>query len=272
MADAGVTRIAPGATLAIAGSGTKILAGGRTLDNEGSVTWAGTPIGSDQGAAILNDVGGLIDMQGNSQMYVVAGPRPTFRNAAGATLRKSGGNTEALFDADFENDGSADFAAASIRFASPAGVLNAGTLTVERGATVRSTAGVQNEGVLGGDGTIGADVVSPGEVRPGGSPGILTLSGSYAQPAAGRLRIDIAGTDPGTGYDRLVAAGPSTLDGTLTIDTAPGFFPPVGTTFEILHSPRSGEFASVEGADLPGGLVYHVYYDDAAVRLVVEQP
>jgi fibronectin-binding autotransporter adhesin len=271
MADAGTTRIAPGATLAIGGSGTKILAGGRTLENEGSVTWAGTSVGSDQGATILNDSGALVDMQGNSQMHVVAGPPATLTNAAGATLRKSGGNTEALFEADFENAGSAEFAVASIRFTSPAGIANSGTMTVDAGATVRSTGAIQNDGVLAGDGTIAADVVSPGEVRPGDSPGILTVSGGYSQATAGRLRIDIAGTDPGTGYDRLVVTGTAALEGTLTIDTASGFEPVLGTTFEILDGARSGQFSSVEGSELPSGFVYRVYYDDAAVRLVVEQ-
>jgi hypothetical protein len=151
---------------------------------------------------------------------------------------------------------------------------NEGTLVAKAG----STFSVANDafanfsgGLLQGTGTIDANVGSAGEVAPGLSPGVLTILGNYVQQSDGLLRVELAGTTPGTEYDRLVVSGFATLDGRLTIESAPGFLPPVGTTFEILSGTRSGQFATVEGDLLPNGNWYAPQYNPANVQLVVQR-
>jgi hypothetical protein len=84
-------------------------------------------------------------------------------------------------------------------------------------------------------------------------PGVLTIAGNYVQQSDGGLRIEIAGFKPETEYDRLVVNGFATLDGRLTIESARGFLPPVGSQFNILGGLRSGQFSRVEGDLLPNG-------------------
>src|SRR5690606_35894292 len=100
---------------------------------------------------------------------------------------------------------------------------NAGTLLVGDGCTFTSTgAYTQTDGfttvdgildapspidiqagVLGGNGTVNADVTNARRVSPGASIGTLTINGDYEQLSEyGRLVIEIGGTSPGQ-FDRL---------------------------------------------------------------------
>jgi hypothetical protein len=151
---------------------------------------------------------------------------------------------------------------------------NEGTLVAKAGSTfsVANDAFVNAPGgLLEGTGTIDANVGSAGEVAPGLSPGVLTIQGNYVQQSDGGLRIEITGFTPETEYDRLVVTGSATLDGRLTIESAPGFLPPVGTQFNILGGLRFGQFASVEGDLLPNGNWYAPFYNPANVQLIVQR-
>lgn len=151
---------------------------------------------------------------------------------------------------------------------------NEGTLVAKSGSTfsVANDAFVNaSGGVLGGTGTIDANVGSAGEVSPGLSPGVLTIQGNYVQQSDGRLRIEITGLTPETEYDRLVVTGSATLDGVLAIESAPGFLPPVGTQFNILGGLRFGQFASVEGDLLRNRSWYAPFYNPANVQLIVQR-
>ena len=151
---------------------------------------------------------------------------------------------------------------------------NEGTLVAKAGSTV-SVAGDSfvnaPGGILKGTGTIDANVSSSGEVAPGLSPGVLTIQGDYVQQSDGGLRIEIAGFAPETEYDRLVVTGSATLDGRLTIESAPGFLPPVGSQFNIIGGLRSGEFSTVEGDLLLNRSWYAPFYNPANVQLVVQR-
>src|SRR5439155_14996831 len=99
---------APGAAFTIGGGGAKTLADGRTLENDGTITWPTGSIGTDQGASFVNASGGLVDIQGNGQIFVVSGQRGSVVNAPGATFRKTAGNVESLFDVELDNGGTLD--------------------------------------------------------------------------------------------------------------------------------------------------------------------
>ena len=110
-------------------------------------------------------------------------------------------------------------------------------------------------GVLAGSGQVNGNVTNTsGSVRPGNSPGHLTVAGNFVQSTGGTLQIEVDGT---AAFDQLEVTGVATLAGTLAIVN--GFTPATSDTFQIVTSAsRNGTFATVTGAgpyvvDYPGG-------------------
>ena len=224
-----------------------VLAGGEYLVRGGSLRFLGANILTN-GASVTLDgpSGGIQDPSGLDAFANLA------RNAAGASLTLQGGRNMTV----------------------PGLFRNEGTLVAKAGSTfsVGNDAFVNAAGgLLQGTGTIDSNVGSAGEVAPGLSPGVLTISGSYIQHSDGGLRIELAGFVPETEYDRLVVTGFATLGGRLTIESAPGFLPPVGTQFNIIGGLISGQFATVEGDLLPNGNWYAPFYNPANVQLIVQR-
>jgi fibronectin-binding autotransporter adhesin len=153
-----------------------------------------------------------------------------------------------------------------------ASLSSAGTLTVGSGSKLTCSSLTLTGGVLQGIGTVSAIVVSNtgGTVKPGTSPGILSFTVGYIQGSGGRLEVDVAGTTPGTGFDRLSMGAGANLNGTLTIVTDSNFTPDFFDSFQILTaSSRSGTFATVQGSNLGGGKSYTVLYGASDVTLTV---
>jgi autotransporter-associated beta strand protein len=105
-------------------------------------------------------------------------------------------------------------------------------------------------GTLAGSGTVHNDVhvqeggsVSPGSV---GTPGLLTVDGTYTQGDLGTLNIQIAGADD---FSALEVFGPAFLSGTLEPVLLNGFMPAPGDAFDFLfaHS-LDGEFSTIANA------------------------
>lgn len=158
-----------------------------------------------------------------------------------------------------------------------------GTYRQEAGATlpadatsVLSAGGAGVEvvgGILAGVGTVDGPIDNAATVSPGLSPGVLTGTESYDGGAGGTFPVEIAGTAPGSGHDRLTLFGPAVLGGTLAVETDPGFTPVVGDRFTILTAASvSGVFDAVTGTDLGGGLRYEVEYGATDATLVVTEP
>lgn len=105
-------------------------------------------------------------------------------------------------------------------------------------------------GTLRGGGTIVGSVEnSGGVVKPGSSPGTLTLNGSYVQGAGGRLEIEIEGTGSGQ-FDALAVGGTPTLGGTLALIPA-GAYPSAATigdsvAFLTYGGTLAGQFAQTQ--------------------------
>jgi hypothetical protein len=127
-------------------------------------------------------------------------------------------------------------------------------------------------GVLRGGGQITATVTNTGgTVAPGTSPGVLTISGNYTQGPGGTLAVEVAGTTPGTQFDRLVVSGTASLDGTLAVSGGSGFTPGLTDEYEVLTAgSRTGQFASVTGNPV-GGRVLSPRYDPDGVTLLVQE-
>jgi len=128
---------------------------------------------------------------------------------------------------------------------------------------------VSNDGTITGQGTVVADVVNQGTVKPGNSPGILAVDGDVTMNAPSVTDIEVTGPVPGTGYDRLAATGAVSVDGTLAIST-PGPFTPVSGTFTVVTGASvTGTFSSITGYNIGNGYYYAVVYNPASVDLVV---
>jgi len=100
-------------------------------------------------------------------------------------------------------------------------------------------------------------VINSGFLKPGSSPGVLTINGDYTQVVGGGTlaseingpRFDPLGT---TDYSRLVVNGSGSLDGLLAVTIGGGFTPQPTDTFTILTS-TSGLDGFFENALPPTG-------------------
>src|SRR5437899_7715952 len=111
-------------------------------------------------------------------------------------------------------------------------------------------------GVLGGSGEVNSLDNTSGEVRPGTSPGVLTVDGDFTQGPDGTLTIDVNGTGQGTQFDfvNVTNSFNAMLGGTLAIVQG-GFDPQLTDTFQFLRTVddgmRTGTFSTVTGTALP---------------------
>lgn len=134
-----------------------------------------------------------------------------------------------------------------------AGGTSTGTVSSVSGATIRVNGTVVGDvtsaGTLTGSGVINGAVVSSGALRPGTSPGILRVNGSFAQTATGVYTAELTPTaTPGTGYDQVNVTGAATLAGTLALAPATGLYV-AGTTYDVVVASAgiTGDFTSITG-------------------------
>ena len=130
---------------------------------------------------------------------------------------------------------------------------------------ILSATGIVNlqGGVLGGDGTVAADVINVGgTVSPGSSAGDLQIDGDYTQSDTGTLRIELGGAESGE-HDVLSVLGVANLDGELHIAIVDGFLVQFGQQFVILTADTvSGTFNAI---NCPGH--YTVAYNEDNVTV-----
>jgi T5SS/PEP-CTERM-associated repeat protein len=149
------------------------------------------------------------------------------------------------------------------------GSLAADEITLESGGQFNFSGGR-----LAVDDFVGNLVNDGGTLAPGGSPGITDVSGLFNQ-SAGALEIEIfaggAAPAPGVDFDQLVAESVQ-LGGALQIIPDEAYQPVVGDSFQIINAATSlaGQFASVLGADLGGGLAFDVIVDALAHSVTLE--
>ncbi|MDA1052075.1 MAG: Ig-like domain-containing protein [Planctomycetota bacterium] len=127
--------------------------------------------------------------------------------------------------------------------------------------------------LAGQNGSVIGNVVNNANVKPGTSPGRLTVTGDFVQSVQGKLTIELDGPGAGVGYDQLVVTGTATLDGTVELLRASGFIPAVGSQFLVLtYGSRVGEFATFSSLDAGGGNVFVPSYSGAGLTLTVAAP
>ncbi len=123
---------------------------------------------------------------------------------------------------------------------SPGSFAGGGTLLLAGGAS------------FGGTGTVGVNVNnSAGHLRPGLSPGILNILGTYTQAAGSTLHVEIGGPTPGL-YDQVNVTGLATLAGIVDLSVVNGICPEGSYDFMTFGS-RNGVFGTFNGLSQPGG-------------------
>jgi hypothetical protein len=242
---------------------------GRTLTNNGTAVWTGTDALLFDPNGIFNN-NGTLDLQSDANAGNIA-REPSFGFNNAGTLTKSAGTGTSAIGVLFNNSGTVNANSGTLRFDS--------TYTQTAGATRLNDGSISltnfpmdiQGGSLEGNGTVSGNVSnSGGAVKPGLSPGALTINGNYTQGAAGAFNVEIGGLTAGAQFDQLNVTESATLTGTLNVTLINGFVPSLGNTFQILnYASRSGTFSGANLPSLPGPLGWEVRYETTSVTLAV---
>ncbi len=235
--------------LNLPGGGAKTL-DGLTFNNAGVINLNGTGnLRFANSAVFANQAGGIFDIQTDAGLEFIA-PAGGVVNNYGSAIKTNGGGTTNI-NVDFNNYGFLD--------------ANSGKMTFTK-TLLNDVAGT-----LQGTDTIGvatATFLNNGNVKPGSSPGMLTISGTYPQSAAGTLHIEVGGYTPGVQYDRLKVVGAAQLSGTLKVVLANNFVPAIGDTFKVMsYTSRVGQFAAFVPPTIGGQPMFDLEYKSTGVVL-----
>ncbi|MBL7050155.1 MAG: hypothetical protein ISR96_11625, partial [Nitrospira sp.] len=236
-----------GSGLVLTGSALKTLSG--VLSNMGQMVWSQGNIGFEGGT--LQNSGTMRITTNANDMLSVSGVN-AFNNS-GTIARDAGFYTVDVL-VPFVNSG---------LLAVDAGVLNltGSSFINEAGAILQGNARVS----FGSSTSVSLN----GSVRPGSSPGVLSLTGDYSPLAPGTLDIELDGPSAGAGegfHDQLAINGNANLNGNATLKaTFPGGYVPAdGQRFTVLTTAGgmvNGQFASV----IPAGIFNLIYNTNSVV-------
>jgi hypothetical protein len=277
--------VASGGVLNILGGGEKRLSGA-VLRNSGLVLWNAreqgnrveypgsvyTDTSGGKASSVINEAGGLVDIQYDGTWYSDGSGSLTIANAG--VLRKSGGTNSMSFAPNpgagpftFNNTGTVEVQSGTLSYGASF-VQSAGYTRLAGGSLAAASPIVLNGGVLTGTGAVNASVQNAAAVSPGNSPGILNIIGDYTQSPSGVLLMELAGLTPGSGFDKLVVSGHAHLAGSLQLVMLNGFNPGSGDVFRVMsYSSGSGNFASITQPALTSALALTPEYGATAVVL-----
>ena len=192
--------------LSISGGAIKYLYG--PLNNEGNVAWSGGQLsvqnnGSTLTGVVLNQPGGLFDIQSNTTLADVNGSE-VFTNAG--TLRKSINSGAAAFNLRLNNAGTVEVQAGSLALAGGGNIE--GTWTAAAGTSVNFSGGVF---------AIGLSYIWSGTGLMGTASGSVAFTGTLIQTNFNWTGGAIYGLNIGTnGLLNVSGTGTKYLDGPLT--------------------------------------------------------
>jgi hypothetical protein len=240
--------------------GTQTLTVGGTLTNapDGTIT----PQASD--AFFLN---AQVDNQGTFTIAEDTMLSGSLTNSGTLTLASVVGHSLSVTGGDVANSGTVVIGPGDNLSVDGNYTQTSGSTQLDSGQLSATGLADLEGGVLGGSGTVQANVLNNSEVDVGqpGSPGALTIVGDYTQTAGGVLVVEIGGPNAGTDFDQLNVTGQAPLDGTLTVNLINGFVPSSGDSFPVLtFGSETGAFATVNG----DGPLFTLSYDPTDVTLV----
>jgi hypothetical protein len=122
--------------------------------------------------------------------------------------------------------------------------IQTGLVELASEATLRRTAGMTNQGLVIGSGTLdvgSGTLTNQGTLAPGGFgvPGRLNVTGHLTLGSQSMLDFDVGGTLAGTQHDQLAVSGSAALGGTLSVSTINGYPTESGSTFSLLSAVNS---------------------------------
>ncbi|HYK00641.1 MAG TPA: hypothetical protein VE974_02725 [Thermoanaerobaculia bacterium] len=245
IAGSGALTFDTGATVTMPGTNAVTLS--RPLLNKGTIDFTAVSNGMlIAGVAVTND--GTFDIQSSQGIAATAGT-PPFVNRG--TLKKSSGPGVMQFAPPLSNSGMVQVESGTLHVSGNYAQSD-GTTTILAGATLQTEMLSLDGGSLTGNGSVAGTVANHATVSPGASPGTLTIDGDYVQSPDGALAIELAGTAPGTQYDRLLVSGSVTLDGTLDVTA---LAPTPGNAFQIITFGSrldNSTFAVMNGLNVSG--------------------
>lgn len=106
---------------------------------------------------------------------------------------------------------------------------------------------VQGTPVLAGNLNIQGNLESNGVISLGASPGQGLITGNLILHPESEMRVEFAGTTPGTEFDFLEVQGTANLDGKLTLALIDDYLPDASQTFNYIEAGTiSGSFSEID--------------------------
>lgn len=258
--------VMPGSHLLLTSSGNNSKAILGSLTNAGTVTFS--PYGNLTIGGIFHNLpGAIFDIR--TTYNNISKTDPGARIINDGVVRRSSSSTTVLCGVPVINHGTVEALEGTLSitdtFANPNGVvaLAGGTISLSSPLALSG-------GALVGWGTLNADVINAGCIRPSSSNGVLTIHGDFEQLLGGRFEFELAGNDPGVNQSRLHVTGAAVLRGTAGILWDPSYAPAIGTSFSVFTSDsQKGEFCCFDHFILRGqGLRLTPVYGSSAVTLL----
>lgn len=244
-----------------------LLSGTGVLDNTGTLT-----LTNGSGSLIQNSIlnsGAINNLGSYTLANVISGPG-SFVNGGSLNLTGSGlfgnsiSNTGAgllnfsggagqniLFTGNFQNASDVIFNAGQFGFNAAGFNQTAGNVIVQPGTQLTGNVNI-NGGALRGFANITGDLnVQSGQIVPGASPGLMTVSGDLNLGPTSVVDIEIQGNGgvQGVDFDCIVVSGNANLDGQLNLIDISGGSLGAGNQYAFLEaSAINGSFAAVSNS------------------------
>lgn len=233
----------------------------KSIRNEGEMQLSGarTLIEAD----VVNIAGATLTIDSGTTIFPSDTSAPKLNNA-GKLLKPAG--SDATLNVELANTGQMLIENGALHVRVPAGKAckqTGGTTTFEGGTlSVEDATGTTSDGtfevaggMLNGIGTIEGNLKnSGGHIKPGHSPGSITINGNFTQMAGGVLDMEVGGTTPGVSYDQMLINGTAYLGGALDVVRWAGFVPNDGDVYILFeYYAKVGNFSTfVDVLPVPG--------------------
>ena len=258
------TAVTMGGILNLQGGAAKALAAGATIDTWNEVNHL------DSGSLQMQNNSKITVRKGSYIFHSTGSISSSFATGTviridpEGTLRKAGeGFGPNLSPDTFSSDGTLQVDGGTFGISSDPIIVNGGTAQIDAGTftLARLPEGTQFDSVIAngsfrvnssggggradypqtvgqtmsGSGTVRMNLQQGGTVRPGSSPGTLTVDGDLVQSATAITEIEIAGTGAGQ-FDVVNVLDEATVAGTFAVSFTNGFVPQLGDQFAVITS------------------------------------
>lgn len=138
--------------------------------------------------------------------------------------------------------------------------------------------GIQNGGLVRGDGLFVGDIVCSGELDPhlaGVQGGLFTIQGDLIMNPTGVVEMEIGGTPPSGRNDRINISGTAAFDGTVHVSLKNGYTPQRGEQYIVANAVggRTGTFANIVAPNnVCNGVTFVMVYSSTAAIVLIRPP